>query len=63
MSRWAWAEVNLGAIEHNVGVLRAVAAPSEVWVAVKADGYGHGAVAVARTVMQAGAAGLCVSLV
>ncbi len=61
-SRWAWAEVDLGAIEHNVGVLRAAAAPAGVWAVVKADGYGHGAVAVARSAMRAGAAGLCVAL-
>ena len=48
MSRWAWAEVDLGAITHNVEVLRAVAAPAAVWAVVKADGYGHGAVPVAR---------------
>ncbi len=61
--RWAWAEVDLGAIDHNVRVLRAAAAPSEVWVVVKANGYGHGAVAVAETALAAGAGGLCVALV
>lgn len=63
MSRWAWAEVDLAAIEHNVRLLGASVAPSDVWVAVKADGYGHGAVAVARTALSAGATGLCVALV
>jgi alanine racemase len=62
-ARWAWAEVDLGAIAHNVGVLRATVAPSEVWAVVKANGYGHGAVAVARAALDAGAAGLCVALV
>jgi alanine racemase len=61
--RWAWAEVDLGAIAHNVRVLRAAAAPSQVWVVVKANGYGHGAVAVAETALAAGAGGLCVALV
>jgi alanine racemase len=61
--RWAWAEVDLGAIAHNIGVLHAAAAPSEVWVVVKANGYGHGAVPVARAALAAGAAGLCVALV
>jgi len=61
--RWAWAEVDLDAIAHNVGVLRAAAAPSAVWAVVKADGYGHGAVPVARAAIDAGAAGLCVALV
>jgi alanine racemase len=60
--RWAWAEVDLAAIAHNVGVLRSLAAPSELWVVVKADGYGHGAVRVGRAALAAGAAGLCVAL-
>ena len=47
MSRWAWAEIDLDAIRHNVEVLRRVVAPSAVWAVVKADGYGHGAIEVA----------------
>ncbi len=61
--RWAWADVDLDALEHNVEQLRAVAAPSEVWAVVKANGYGHGAVEVARSALAAGVAGLCVALV
>ena len=60
--RWAWAEVNLDAIANNVTVVRAAVAPSEVWAVVKADGYGHGAVAVARAAIAAGATRLCVAL-
>ena len=37
------------------------AAPAEVWAVVKADGYGHGAAAVGRAALAAGAAGLCVA--
>jgi alanine racemase len=33
-----------------------------VWAVVKANGYGHGAVEVARAAMDAGAQGLCVAL-
>jgi alanine racemase len=61
--RWAWAEIDLGAVAHNVGVLRQAVAPSSVWVVVKADGYGHGSVEVARAALAAGAEGLCVALV
>ncbi len=61
--RWAWAEIELDAIEHNVRVLRAAVAPSGLWAVVKANGYGHGAVPVARAALAAGAAGLCVALV
>lgn len=60
--RWAWAEVDLGAIAHNIETLRAAVAPSAVWAVVKANGYGHGAIPVARAALGAGAAGLCVAL-
>ena len=48
------ATINLGAIAHNVGVLRERCA-TEVMAVVKADGYGHGAVPVARAALGAGA--------
>jgi alanine racemase len=63
MTRWAWAEIDLDAIRHNVELLRRLVAPSGLWAVVKADGYGHGAVAVARAAIDAGAEGLCVALV
>jgi alanine racemase len=59
----AWVEVDLGAIAHNVAVLRRLVAPSALWAVVKANGYGHGAVEVARTTVEAGADGLCVATV
>jgi alanine racemase len=61
--RWAWADIDLDAVRHNVKVLRAAVAPSEVWAVVKANGYGHGAVDVASAALDAGAQGLCVALV
>jgi alanine racemase len=61
--RWAWAEVNLDSVAHNVRLIREVVAPSAVWAVVKADAYGHGAVPVARAALGAGAEGLCVALV
>ena len=61
-SRWVEARVDLAAIRHNVGVMRALVAPAAVWAVVKADGYGHGAVPAARAVMAGGAEGLCVAL-
>jgi alanine racemase len=63
VSRWAAAEVDLGAIAHNTRLIRSTVAPADVWAVVKADGYGHGAVAAARSALGAGAAGLCVALV
>lgn len=60
--RWAWAEIDLGAITHNITTMRATVAPSALWAVVKANGYGHGAVPVARAALAAGAGGLCVAL-
>jgi alanine racemase len=63
IDRWAWAEIDLDAVEHNVRLLREVVAPAALWAVVKADGYGHGSVAIAESAMRAGATGLCVALV
>lgn len=56
------AEINLANLRHNLRVMQRVAGGSEVWAVLKADGYGHGAKAVARTLERAGASGLCVAL-
>ena len=51
-----WAEVDLSAIAHNVRELRRLTRPqARVMAVVKANGYGHGAVAVARTALANGA--------
>ena len=60
--RWAWAEINLSALAHNVRVLATESAPSEVWAVVKANAYGHGAQQCATTALESGATGLCVAL-
>ncbi|HSK46633.1 MAG TPA: alanine racemase [Coriobacteriia bacterium] len=63
-ARWAWAEIDLSAIRHNVRVLSALTGPSTAFMAVvKADGYGHGAVEVARAALSAGATHLGVATV
>jgi alanine racemase len=61
--RPVWAEVDLGALRANVEELARVAAPARVLAVVKADGYGHGAVASAAAAIEAGAAMLGVALV
>jgi alanine racemase len=63
--RWrpAWAEVDLGAIRHNAALLADLAAPAALGAVVKADGYGHGSVDVARAALDGGAAWLAVALV
>ncbi|MFV8166228.1 alanine racemase [Mycobacterium sp. 134] len=52
------AMVDLGAIDHNVRLLREHAGGARVMAVVKADGYGHGAVEVGRAALAAGAAEL-----
>ena len=45
----AWAEIDLDALEHNLGLLKRVAGPErDLILVVKADAYGHGAAAIAR---------------
>jgi len=48
------AEIDLGALRSNFRALRAVATHGELMVVVKADAYGHGAVTVARTLIDEG---------
>jgi alanine racemase len=56
------AEVDLSAIRHNVRYLRGrLAGGVRLIAVVKADAYGHGVQAVARTALEAGAWGLAVS--
>ncbi len=59
----AEALVDLGAIAHNVRVLREHAGSAGVMAVVKADAYGHGAPQVARAAVAAGAAELGVATV
>jgi alanine racemase len=61
--RPAWAEVDLNAIRHNVGLLTRLVSPGGVMAVVKADGYGHGSVAAAYAALEAGATWLGVALV
>ncbi|TMA55121.1 MAG: alanine racemase [Deltaproteobacteria bacterium] len=58
------AEVSLGALRTNLRAARDLVGPAvKVLAVVKADGYGHGAVAAARAFAEAGAAALGVSTV
>jgi alanine racemase len=51
-----WAEVDLAAIAHNLHQVRRLAGPEpQLMAVVKADGYGHGALPVARTALENGA--------
>lgn len=58
----AWAEIDLGAVSHNVRELRRVTRPSSMVMAVvKANGYGHGAGKIAEAALKGGASWLGVA--
>jgi alanine racemase len=62
MLRPTYAEIDLSAIRHNIKAIRArVGSKVKIMPAVKANGYGHGAVEVSRAVLQAGAEALSVA--
>ncbi|MFC5851383.1 alanine racemase [Streptomyces chlorus] len=54
----ARAEIDLGALRANVRSLRAHASGAALMAVVKADAYGHGALACARAAVEAGASWL-----
>lgn len=58
-----WAEISLDNIAHNAREIRRITRPeAEVMGVVKADGYGHGAVEVAHTILGNGVSRLAVSM-
>ena len=63
--RWrpAWADIDLDAVRHNARVLSGLAGPAALCAVVKADGYGHGDLPVARAALEGGASWLAVALV
>ena len=53
--RPTWVEIDLEAIAHNVGQIVSLVGPDvDVMAVLKADGYGHGALKVARTALNNG---------
>ncbi len=55
-------EIDLSAIQANVGLAVRLAGMAKIMAVVKADAYGHGAVPVARAALSAGAAWLGVAI-
>src|SRR5690554_4724620 len=66
MIRPVWAEVDLEAIRENIRQIRRFTARGgkapEIMAVVKAEAYGHGAVATARAALEAGATRLGVAM-
>ena len=62
LPKTAWLEIDLDAVVSNVRLLRSALPPDvEVEPVVKADAYGHGAVAVARSLVADGSLSLSVA--
>ena len=59
----AWIEVDHAAIRSNLAVVRGLSGGARVIAVVKANAYGHGAVAAARTLVAEGAESLAVATV
>lgn len=61
--RNTWVEIDLAAIRHNIKALTALQPDqTKALAVVKADGYGHGSVQVAKAVIEAGTTHLMVAL-
>jgi alanine racemase len=63
VARPAWVEIDLDALAGNLRVIRQRVGSAAILAVVKADAYGHGAVAVARTLERNGVDWLGVALV
>ena len=56
ITRPVWAEINLDNLAHNIREVRRVTRPeSMVTAVIKADGYGHGAAVIGKTLLENGA--------
>jgi alanine racemase len=57
------AEINLDNLEHNVREIKRIVKPNTaICTVVKADGYGHGAFNISKTVLSSGASYLAVAI-
>lgn len=62
--RPVWAEVDLTRIRHNIQVVKEQLKPqTKLMAVVKANGYGHGAVRVAKTALECGVQWIGVAIV
>jgi alanine racemase len=56
LRRDAWVEVDLGALEFNISVVRSWLSPgTRIMAVVKSDAYGHGAIGVSEILVASGA--------
>lgn len=61
--RAVWAEIDLAAVQHNIReIKKCIHGGARLCAVVKADAYGHGAMAVARKAVEEGASYLAVAM-
>jgi len=59
----SWAEIDLDILAQNMREIRRITSPgAQIMAVVKADAYGHGAIQVARVLLENGATQLAVSM-
>jgi alanine racemase len=61
--RPAWAQISRSALANNIAIVRDLLGPTKLCAVVKANGYGHGAVLVARAMLEGGADALAVAII
>ncbi len=59
--RPVWAEINLSNLDYNIKQIRQKAGGKEIIGVVKADGYGHGSVAVSKVLLENGVGTLAIA--
>lgn len=59
--RPVWAEINLSNIDYNIKQIKSKVGNKEIIGVVKADGYGHGALAVSRVLLENGVKTLAIA--
>jgi len=60
--RPVWAEVDLDKLAHNMSEIRRVSKSKDIIAVIKADGYGHGALDIAPTLLENGATRIAVAV-
>ena len=60
--RPVWAEVDLDKLAHNMKEIRRVSKSKDIIAVIKADGYGHGALDIAPTLLENGATRIAVAV-
>jgi len=60
--RPVWAEVDLDKLAHNMREIKRVSESKDIIAVIKADGYGHGALDIAPTLLENGATRIAVAV-